>query len=93
MERRIGKRAWERDCCTRVFKRSAGWRRMELQRPEARPARKWKVGCACFVNGGFVWPVLGLGLMLALEIVLEPAATDEEARGSRGMLSSSPPPL
>lgn len=40
----VGRRAvvwW--DCCTRVFKRSAGWRRMEDVRPEQRPAAKWKV--------------------------------------------------
>lgn len=30
-------------CCTRVLSRSAGWRRMEEVRPEARPARKWNV--------------------------------------------------
>lgn len=31
------------DCCwTRVLSRSAGWRRMEEVRPDARPAAKWK---------------------------------------------------
>jgi hypothetical protein len=29
-----------RDCWTRVFKRSAGWRRIEEERPERRPAAK-----------------------------------------------------
>lgn len=30
------------DCCwTRVLSRSAGWRRMEEVRPDARPAAKW----------------------------------------------------
>jgi hypothetical protein len=31
------------DCCTRVFRRSAGCKRMEEVRPDARPARKWNV--------------------------------------------------
>lgn len=29
------------DCCTLVFKRSAGWRRTDDVKPEARPASKW----------------------------------------------------
>jgi hypothetical protein len=31
------------DCWTRVFRRSAGWSRIEEVRPEASPARKWNV--------------------------------------------------
>jgi hypothetical protein len=37
----IGRREWERDCWTRVLRRSAGWRRMEEVSPERRPERKW----------------------------------------------------
>jgi hypothetical protein len=29
------------DCWTRVFRRSAGWRRIAVKVPDARPARKW----------------------------------------------------
>jgi hypothetical protein len=58
MERRTGRRVEERDCWTRVFRRSAGWRRMEVLRPEKRPARKWKVGWGCFGRGfGLRWGV------------------------------------
>ena len=32
----------DRDCWTRVLRRSAGWRRTALDTPEVRPARKWK---------------------------------------------------
>lgn len=32
----------EPDCCTRVLRRSAGWRRKAVVQPEPRPARKWK---------------------------------------------------
>ena len=44
MVRRTGRSAEERDCWTRVFRRSAGWRSTAEETPEARPARKWKVG-------------------------------------------------
>jgi len=56
MERRTGKREEDRDCCTRVLRRSAGWRRMALETPEVRPARKWKVGW-----GRLRWRDSGLG--------------------------------
>ena len=49
MERRTGSREEERDCWTRVLSRSAGWRRMEVVRPDASPATKWKVGWAFLV--------------------------------------------
>lgn len=42
--RRTGRSEEDRDCCTRVLSRSAGWRRIALETPEVRPARKWKVG-------------------------------------------------
>lgn len=42
---RISRRARDKDevwdCWTRVFKRSAGWRRKAVETPEERPARKW----------------------------------------------------
>lgn len=44
MERRTGNKEEERDCWTRVLRRSAGWSRTAEETPEARPARKWKVG-------------------------------------------------
>lgn len=40
MVRRVGRRdCW--DCWTRVLRRSAGWRRIEVVKPEHRPAVKW----------------------------------------------------
>jgi hypothetical protein len=43
---RTSRKAWLREealvCCTRVFRRSAGWRRKALKTPEPRPAAKWK---------------------------------------------------
>ena len=44
MLRRTGSSEEERDCWTRVLRRSAGWRRTAEETPEPRPARKWKVG-------------------------------------------------
>lgn len=41
MERIVPRRVFERDCWTRVFKRSAGWRRTAERTPELRPAKKW----------------------------------------------------
>lgn len=43
MERRVSRREVERDCWTRVLRRSAGWRRKAERTPVERPARKWKV--------------------------------------------------
>ena len=40
IERRTGNREEDRDCCTRVLSKSAGWRRTALDMPEARPAKK-----------------------------------------------------
>ena len=51
IERRTGSKEEDRDCWTRVFRRSAGWRRTALETPEARPARKWKVGLEDLVVG------------------------------------------
>jgi hypothetical protein len=34
-------------CWMRVLSRSAGWRRMEVDRPLRRPATKWKAGGRC----------------------------------------------
>ena len=42
MERMVWRSERECDCWMRVFRRSAGWRRMAERRPEERPARKWK---------------------------------------------------
>lgn len=44
IERMTGKSEDDRDCCTRVFSKSAGCRRIDVQSPEASPATKWKVG-------------------------------------------------
>lgn len=46
MDRRTATSDEERDCWTRVFSRSAGCRSTALETPEAKPAKKWKVGCA-----------------------------------------------
>jgi hypothetical protein len=54
MERRTGSKEEDRDCWTRVFKRSAGCRRTALEMPEARPARKWNVGCEDLREGELV---------------------------------------
>lgn len=40
--RRVCRRECEPVCWTRVLRRSAGWRRMEELKPEARPAKRWK---------------------------------------------------
>ena len=42
ISRIVAARVVERDCCTRVLRRSAGWRRKAVVQPEPRPARKWK---------------------------------------------------
>lgn len=42
MLRMVERREEEPDCWTRVLRRSAGWRRIEEVKPEARPARRWK---------------------------------------------------
>ena len=44
MERIVGRRGREEGCWRRVLRRSAGWRRVEVRRPERRPAVKWKPG-------------------------------------------------
>ena len=54
-ERRVGRRVVERDCWRRVFRRSAGWRRVALRIPVVRPARKWNsVGEAVIRFGDLV---------------------------------------
>ncbi|KAJ8116233.1 hypothetical protein OPT61_g2292 [Boeremia exigua] len=45
MARMVPRRVLERDCCTRVLRRSAGWRRTAERMPELRPAKKWTSGC------------------------------------------------
>jgi len=35
------------DCCTRVFRRSAGWSRKALTAPDPRPATMWKAAGWC----------------------------------------------
>lgn len=63
IERRTGRREEDRDCCTRVLRRSAGWRRTALETPDARPARKWKVGCVFLCDDR--WTALVLPLDIA----------------------------
>lgn len=41
MLRIVERREEEPDCWTRVLRRSAGWRRMEEVKPDAKPARRW----------------------------------------------------
>lgn len=38
---RVGRRDCEPDCCTRVLRRSTGWRRTAEVKPEPRPATRW----------------------------------------------------
>jgi len=40
MARIVATSVFERDCWTRVLRRSAGWRRMAERTPEPRPAKK-----------------------------------------------------
>lgn len=42
MERMVERRVVWWDCCTRVLRRSAGWRRTADRMPDPRPAKKWK---------------------------------------------------
>lgn len=46
IERKVAPRDAAPDCCTRVLRRSAGWRRTAEEIPEPRPATKWNVGRA-----------------------------------------------
>jgi hypothetical protein len=41
MDRMVPRSVLERDCWTRVFRRSAGWRRTAERTPELKPAKKW----------------------------------------------------
>lgn len=41
MEWKVWRREVDGDCCTRVLRRSAGWRREAERMPMVRPARKW----------------------------------------------------
>lgn len=43
MERMVERRVVWWDCCTRVLRRSAGWRRTADRMPEPRPAKKWTI--------------------------------------------------
>lgn len=56
---RIERRVWVSvvapDCWTRVFRRSAGWRRTAEEMPEPRPARKWNVGWAFLLDAALTW--------------------------------------
>src|SRR5690242_1407415 len=45
MERIVPRRVLDRDCCTRVLSKSAGWRRTAERIPELRPAKKWTAQC------------------------------------------------
>lgn len=40
----------EGDCWRRVLRRSAGCRRMEVVKPEVRPARRWNAGVVLVVG-------------------------------------------
>ena len=42
--RSVVPREVERDCWTRVLRRSAGWRSVADKQPVARPAKKWNAG-------------------------------------------------
>lgn len=44
--RRTGRREEDRDCWTRVLRRSTGCRRTADETPLPKPATKWNVGCA-----------------------------------------------
>ena len=55
---RTSRRAWLRVaalvCCTRVLRRSAGWRRKAETTPDPRPAAKWKTdGCSVSKCAGY----------------------------------------
>lgn len=41
MDWMVPRRVLERDCWTRVLRRSAGWRRTADRMPEFKPAKKW----------------------------------------------------
>ena len=41
ISRMVASRELDPDCWTRVFKRSAGWRRTAERMPDPRPAKKW----------------------------------------------------
>jgi hypothetical protein len=47
MERIVGRRGRELGCWRRVLRRSAGWRRIAVEIPEVRPARKWNPEGMC----------------------------------------------
>src|SRR5579862_9427074 len=42
ISRTVPVREFERDCCTRVLRRSAGWSSTAERMPDPRPAAKWK---------------------------------------------------
>lgn len=41
ISRKVSRRDLEPDCCTRVLRRSAGWRRTAERMPDPKPATKW----------------------------------------------------
>lgn len=51
ISRRAARREWLPDCCTRVLRRSMGWRRTAESVPDPRPAMKWNAvrRCQCRV--------------------------------------------
>jgi hypothetical protein len=60
------------DCCTRVFKRSAGWRRMADSTPELNPAKKWKASYSLSVAAGCAQ---GRGAHKMMQNVIDPHLT------------------
>jgi hypothetical protein len=55
--------AWWCDCWTRVLRRSAGCRRIEVVRPERSPAPKWKV----VLEAGFGQLVTAVGFKVLIQ--------------------------
>ena len=51
MLRRVESSVEEGDCWTRVFRRSAGWRREADRTPVVRPAVKWSAIDVSYANG------------------------------------------
>ncbi len=81
MERRTGSSDEERDCWTRVLSKSAGCRRTAEETPDARPARKWKVG----------WEDLRFGTSLELPWdISEPVSV--RAQGGEGVADNCESP-
>ena len=87
MERRVGRRALCGDCCTRVFRRSAGWRRTAERVPVERPARKWKAeerSQRCFVSAAL--DILEDKFPVPMELRGEMQSKSSQAMGTAYMM-------